>query len=274
MALIMLLLTMPGCSAAAVSTATSTAAVLAETSATTSPAPIMTPTPAQSLLPSPSPSPKPSPFPSPAPTPKPTVTPAADSGKVTLAEGFYYVKLDAALKTRITGMSYPAAGSDSQISYADLRYVKLLYYDFEGVVHEGELIVHAQLAAEVMAIFYELYQAKYPLSSVRLVDDYGEPGDDNLSMAANNTSAFTGSTTLSRHSYGAAVDINPLFNPYLDGDRISPANGAAYADRSLDFAGKIDHDDLCYKLFIAHGWTWGGDWSGDPDYQHFSKKIE
>lgn len=204
--------------------------------------------------------------------------PTTGVDKVVLAEGFYYMQLDDVLKDRITGYSYPADDSDVRISYGDLRYIKLLHFDFDGNVLEGELIVHAKLAAEVMEIFYELYQAEYPLTSVRLVDDYGEAANDDLSMAANNTSAFnyrfvSGTTTLSRHAYGAAIDINPKLNPYINGDEISPENGAAYADRTLDFAGKIDHDDLCYKLFIAHGWSWGGDWDGDKDYQHFSKKI-
>jgi len=220
------------------------------------------------------------------PTPKPTFeaapepTPAAedDIRKVEIADGFYYSRLDGVVKARITGMSYPIDDEDCEISYDDLRYIKLLHYDFEGNIQGGELIVNVLVADEVAEMFYELYQAKYPLASVRLVDDFGEPGDDNLSMAANNTSAFnyryvTGSDKLSRHSYGAAIDINPMLNPYIDGDRIVPENGDEYADRSLNLAGMIDHDDLCYQLFTAHGWTWGGDWSGDKDYQHFSKDI-
>ncbi len=211
-------------------------------------------------------------------TDKPAETQTAADDKTVIADGFYYMTLDDALKQRITGMSYPEDDEDIAISYDDLRYIKIKYVDFGGNVKDGELIVNKKLAKEVTRIFYELYQAQYPLESVRLVDDYGEPGDDNLSMAANNTSAFnyrkvTGSKKLSRHSYGAAIDINPMLNPYIDGDRVAPENGAEYADRSKDFAGKIDHDDACYKIFIKHGWTWGGDWSGDKDYQHFSKDI-
>ncbi len=218
----------------------------------------------------------------PSATSKPTDKPAgedkASEDKTVIADGFYYMKLDDALKQRITGMSYPADDEDIAISYDDLRYIKIKYVDFSGSEKDGELIVNKKLAKEVTQIFYELYQAQYPVESVRLVDDYGEPGDDNASMAANNTSAFnyrkvTGSKKLSRHSYGAAIDINPKLNPYIDGDRVAPENGAAYADRSKDFAGKIDHDDACYKIFIKHGWTWGGDWKGDKDYQHFSKDI-
>lgn len=215
---------------------------------------------------------------SPAPAKESTPSPTPGNGRVTVAEGFYYSKLDDALKRRITGMSYPANDKNAGISYDDLRYIGLLYIDFSGTEKVGELIVHRKLAKEVTGIFYELYQAKYPLHSVRLVDDYGEPGDDNKSMADNNTSAFnyrrvTGSKTLSRHSYGAAIDINPVYNPYITGDRIAPENAAEYADRSRDFPGKIDHEDLCYRLFTKAGWSWGGDFKGDKDYQHFSKDI-
>ena len=210
-------------------------------------------------------------------TPTPTATP--DAGRVTVAEGFYYIELTKAIKQRITGISYPADDSDAAIHYDDLRCIRLRYYDFDGNVHDdGELIVNKKVAKEVTEIFCELYQAKYPFTSIKLVDDFGQPGDDTLSMEANNTSAFcyrrvTGSSNLSRHSYGAAIDINPLYNPYIDGDRVAPENGAMYVDRSLGLPGMIDQDDLCYQLFIQHGWTWGGDWSGDRDYQHFSKDL-
>jgi len=52
---------------------------------------------------------------------------------------------------------------------------------------------------------------------------------------------------------------------------IEPANAADYVDRSKDFSHKIDHDDLCYKLFTEHGFEWGGDWTHSKDYQHFEK---
>lgn len=245
-----------------------------------SPSPTLTsaPLPSQTPTSTPTPTSKPTTVVTPRPTPAPTPRPATSSGTIVVAEGFSYRPLDAALKKRITGISYPANDPNCQVRYEDLRYIQLKHYNFEGQVLSGELIVHARLAREVTEIFLALYQAKYPLTSVRLVDDFGEPHDDTKSMEANNTSAFcyrtvTGSTTLSRHSFGAAIDINPMLNPYIDGDRVAPANGAPYVDRTRDFAGKIDHDDLCYKLFTRQGWSWGGDWSGDKDYQHFSKKI-
>lgn len=257
--------------------------------AAATPAAVQTSTPAQTAVPMETPVPTPilttppdiAPT-TPASTPGVTIggTPAAtpDDGRYTLTEGFYYVKLSDDVKQRITGMSYPEDDSDIEISYDDLRYVGVRYYDFEGDAHSGELIVNRRVAKEVLKIFYELYKAKYAFTSIRLVDDFGQPADDTLSMEANNTSAFcyrpvTGTAKLSRHSYGAAIDINPKLNPYIDRGRVAPENAAMYVDRSLGLPGMIDHDDLCYRLFKDHGWTWGGDWSGDKDYQHFSKDL-
>ena len=156
--------------------------------------------------------------------------------------------------------------------------MRILYVDFDGVEHEGELVVHRKVADDVIDIFYQLYEAQYPLASVRLVDDYGEVADDNLSMADNNTSAFcyrqvTGSKKLSWHSFGAAIDINPVQNPYINGKRVSPPEGKNYLNRKDKRPGMIDHSDHCYKVFRAHGWKWGGDFSGDKDYQHFYKEL-
>jgi hypothetical protein len=103
-------------------------------------------------------------------------------------------------------------------------------------------------------------------------------------MEDNNTSCFNyrvveGSTSLSKHAYGLAIDINPLYNPYItyenDGSlSVSPASAKAYADRSISFPYKIDENDLCYKLFTEHGFTWGGNWNSVKDYQHFQKAVK
>ncbi len=100
--------------------------------------------------------------------------------------------------------------------------------------------------------------------------------DDERSMADNNSSAFNyrvvaDTDIVSMHAYGRAIDINPLINPYIVGEKVMPANGAEYANRKGKFPHKIDHDDLCYKLFKSKGWTWGGDWKTQKDYQHFYK---
>ena len=102
-------------------------------------------------------------------------------------------------------------------------------------------------------------------------------------MSDNNSSAFnfryiSYSTKLSKHALGLAVDINTLYNPYVkyvDGRRnVEPANAEKYTDRSIEFPHKIDHDDLCYKVFAEHGFEWGGDWEHAKDYQHFVRSRQ
>ncbi len=241
---------------------------------------------------------------SPAPSQSPTASPAqedTDGGafsssltgavlngdsqlefRQTLADAFYYEPLSEDLRRYITGVSYPAVSEDGQepsITLDELSYVHILHYDFDGNSAEGELICNSLIAQDLVEIFHELYRNEYRLERVLLIDGYD--GDDTASMEDNNTSCFNyrtveGSSSLSRHALGLAVDINPLYNPYItynsDGsETVSPASGASYADRSLSFPYKIDEDDLCYKLFTQHGFTWGGNWNSCKDYQHFQK---
>lgn len=188
---------------------------------------------------------------------------------------FYYESISDVVFSRMQGNSY---GEDCTIPLEELAYVRVLYYGFDKQTHVGELVVNVAISDDIVDIFRALYAASYPIEKMVLVDDYG--ADDNLSMAANNTSSFNyrvvqGTSTLSRHAEGMAIDINPLYNPWVYTDNgatvIDPPAGAAYADRSLDVAYYIDQDDLCYQLFTEHGFTWGGDWSSSKDYQHFSK---
>lgn len=201
--------------------------------------------------------------------------------RVTYEEGFYYEPLTDLVKERITGISYPESGCT--VPYEDLSYVGLLYFDFEGQEQTGELICNKAIAQDMVEIFYELYRNEYQIERVRLIDEYG--GDDTASMADNNTSCFNyrvvdGTSSLSKHAYGLAIDVNPFYNPYVvfnkngNGDTyISPPGSEAYADRSRNFAYKIDENDLCYRLFTEHGFTWGGNWNSTKDYQHFQKVI-
>lgn len=194
------------------------------------------------------------------------------------ADSFYYTALTDEIKARITGKSYPDTDEALQISYEDLAYVHVLHYDFQAQVQEGELICNQTIAQDLVDIFYELYESQYPIEKIRLIDEYD--ADDEASMADNNTSCFNyrtvpGRTTLSNHSYGCAIDINPLYNPYVrtsgGKELISPDNAVPYADRSADFPHKIDKNDLCYRIFIEHGFRWGGAWNSSKDYQHFEK---
>ena len=206
-----------------------------------------------------------------ASVPQSASAPADD--RVIFAPEFTYESLPGSVIQRITGCSYPA---DCSLPYSELRYLHLLYTDYSGQTQQGEIICNKAIAQDLIEIFYELYQAGYPLARVSLIDDFG--ADDEASMQANNTSCFNyrkiaGSDKLSNHSYGLAVDINPLYNPYVTATAVSPSGSRPFADRSAEFISKIDHEDLAYLLFTEHGFTWGGDWNTRKDYQHFEKAL-
>ena len=202
------------------------------------------------------------------------------TGRQTYEPGFYYEPLSQSVKDYITGISYPGT-DDMVISYDDLRYVGILYVDFNGLTQAGELICNEKIAQDIVEIFCELYNSDYRIGSVYLIDNYG--GDITASMCADNTSCFNyrveeGASSLSEHAYGLAVDVNPCYNPYVEfdtgedgGDFISPSGSEIYADRTASFPYKIDENDLCYRLFTSHGFKWGGDWNFCKDYQHFEK---
>jgi len=163
----------------------------------------------------------------------------------------------------------------------DLRYLRLKYLDFDGQTREGEMVVHKAVADEVVTIFNELYTIDYPIHKMKLVSAY--KANDWQSIEADNTSAFncrnaTGSKKWSKHSYGKAIDINPIENPYISRKgRISHKASLKYRKREhrLDIhpdnrALLLKHDKAT-QIFKKYGWKWGGDWSGVKDYQHFSK---
>ena len=159
----------------------------------------------------------------------------------------------------------------------DLSYLKVLHYDSHGMIHVGEIVCNKRIAGHLAEIFFELYQNKYPIEKIMLPDYFD--ADDEKQMRANNTSSFcyrtvAGSTVLSHHSRGMAIDINTLYNPFCkiksDGKLfVQPATAAEYCNRSGNFSQKIDEQDLAYKLFTKHGFTWGGHWQSLKDYQHF-----
>ena len=183
----------------------------------------------------------------------------------TLSEGFTAQTIPDSIWQHMQGRSYQP---NPHIQRADLRYLRVLHYDYDGRTHQGELVCNKRIASKLLTIFREL----------TLSDNYD--ADDERQMRANNTSCFcyravSDTKHLSKHAYGLAIDINPLYNPYVryrkkDGHRIvEPATGVPYVDRKKDFRYKITTEDLCYKLFIKHGFTWGGSWRSMKDYQHF-----
>jgi len=165
-------------------------------------------------------------------------------------------------------------------SLNDLRYLHVKYIDFRGKEMMGEIIVYKELSAEVAEIFKDLYDVGYPIKKMRLVSDY--KGNDWQSIESDNTSSFncrpaTGSKKWSKHSYGKAIDINPIENPYISRKgHISHKVSLTYRKRVHKESSYTDKavllkNDKAVEIFKKHGWQWGGDWSGVKDYQHFSK---
>ena len=176
---------------------------------------------------------------------------------------------------RMRGWSFP---DGCTVSRQDLRYLRVLHYDADGRVHQGELVCNKLIANDLLDIFRQLYDARYPIGRMQLIDDF--EADDERSMRANNTSCFcfraiAGSKKLSKHAQGLAIDISPLYNPCVrqrDGHPVvQPSTARRWANRRIASPYKLEKDDLCYRLFIEHGFTWGGAWRSLKDYQHFEK---
>ena len=166
------------------------------------------------------------------------------------------------------------------VALKDLRYLRVKYIGFSGEEMMGEMIVHKEVSVEVAEIFEALYNVGYPIKKMRLVSDY--KGSDWQSIESDNTSAFncraaTGSKKWSKHSYGKAIDINPIENPYISRKgNISHKASSAYRKRVHQKSTRADKalllkNDKAVRIFKKYGWFWGGDWSGVKDYQHFSK---
>ena len=179
---------------------------------------------------------------------------------------------------RMQGKSYK---KNCTIPRSQLRYLRLLHKNNKGQILLGEMVCNVAIANDLVEIFRQLYEASYPIERMVLIDDYN--ADDETSMRANNTSCFNyrtiaGSKKLSHHARGTAVDINTLYNPYYKKRAngtvvVQPATGRRYVNRKGNFPYKIVRGDLCYRLFIQHGFTWGGAWRDRKDYQHFEKSI-
>ena len=155
------------------------------------------------------------------------------------------------------------------IGRSDLRYLRLMHWDYDGKTHHGEMVCNRLIAKKLISIFMELYRQHYPIQRIRLADDYD--ADDEQQFCYRTVS---GRQHLSYHARGLAVDINTLYNPYVrtgkNGERVvEPSTAVPYCDRQKTFRYKITKGDLCYRLFIKNGFIWGGSWQTVKDYQHF-----
>ena len=176
-------------------------------------------------------------------------------------------RIDAGLRERMVHSWRPGC----PVPRRDLRYVTVSFVGFGGNPRVGELVVHKAQAAKVVSIFERLYELRFPIRRMRLVDDYR--ADDDASMAADNTSAFncrykSRTTTWSEHAYGRAIDLNPVQNPYVYRGIADPRAGQSYVDRSPLRRGMVTPG--VRRAFASAGWEWGGSWRSVKDYQHFS----
>jgi hypothetical protein len=179
--------------------------------------------------------------------------------------------IGAKLRERMTPTSWRPG---CPVPLRDLRLLTLTHRGFDGKARTGRLVVHEDVARDVVSVFRRLYELRYPIRRMWLIDAYG--GSDFDSIEADNTSAFncrraTGSGNWSLHAYGLAIDVNPIENPYVEGGRVYHDASRRYVDRSKRLKGMIHAGDAVVRAFAAIGWGWGGAWTGTVrDYQHFS----
>lgn len=190
---------------------------------------------------------------------------------------FYSQPLSAEMAQRLDGDQLDL--SAGYITADDLRLVRVLYCDFNGITKVGELVCNQLISEDLENIFFELYQNAYPVGRIVLPYGYGMDDEavttDNITRSLATVWDADGKASANEHSLGLAVDLNSLYNPQIitEGDSVIylPAAGAAYADRTNGGEHYIDQNDLAYQIFTKYGFNWGGVWDGRNDYQHFEK---
>lgn len=175
----------------------------------------------------------------------------------------------------------PATRDDVSLSWREgcpvhwsaLSVVTVAYWGYDGFRHTGNLVIHDEQAMAIRGVFGVLYDNRFQIRRIHPVDVFG--ADDDRSMANNNTSAFNcrrvkGTTTWSEHSYGWAIDINPIQNPYVKGSSVDPPAGKDWTNRGSVTPGMVVDGDVVVRAFAAQSWEWGGYWRSAKDYQHLS----
>ena len=181
-----------------------------------------------------------------------------------------WAALDADRRAQMTGVTWKEG---CPVPLDDLVLMEIDHWDFQGQETLGLLVVAEKHAKDLDGVFEAMWEARFPIKKMRPAVEYG--GSDDASMADDNTSAFncravTGGSSYSEHSYGHAIDINPIENPYVKGSLVLPPEGEAYLIRDGNVPGLIVEGDVVTTAFDAIGWGWGGRWGSLKDYQHFS----
>jgi hypothetical protein len=167
------------------------------------------------------------------------------------------------------------------VAPSGLRKVRINHLDYDKRVRRGTIVVRAAQAGHLVKVLRAAVEAGFPIRRITPTDHFYAGGrrtpmqSDRAAMRAGNTSAFncrpvTGNPyRVSQHSYGNAIDINTIKNPYVTGSRVYPSTSRKYLDRSTYRRGMILQDGVVARRFRSLGWLWGARWS-HPDYQHFS----
>ncbi len=159
------------------------------------------------------------------------------------------------------------------VAPGELRYLTMSFWGFDGRPHTGEMIVHADVAEDIVVVFGKLFGQRFPIEEMRVVAlpelDLPPTGD------GNNTTAFVcrpavGEDRFSAHAYGVAIDVNPFHNPYQDGDLVLPELASAYLDRDRKRPGMVTQNIVVVHEFEILGWEWGGRWDSPVDTMHFT----
>lgn len=158
----------------------------------------------------------------------------------------------------------------------ELAVVKVRYWGYDDKEHVGALIVHESLGSEVIEIFQALFEYRFPIQGM---DPIFSTQKDDAAMSNNLTGSFNCREVtaqpgiMSQHSYGRAIDINPMINPYVKDKLVVPNGAEKHIDRNLPEKGKICANSVVTELFAKYGWDWGGNWFDMQDYQHFEKRA-
>jgi hypothetical protein len=218
-------------------------------------------------------------------TPDPTVSVVPGSGEAVPAEED---------RARFAGRIWPIRGPllremrgttwkpGCPVPLADLRLLRFNYWGFDGRVKRGPMVVHRDVAADVLWVFGRLFEARFPIKRVALTKEFvPEEFEPRISSRRSVTASFNCRPVVtplgpgedfSQHSYGLAIDINPVQNPFVTADGfVRNRMARPYLDRDRRLPGMIHQNDVVVRSFDAIGWSWGGRWSGGKDYMHFSR---
>jgi D-alanyl-D-alanine carboxypeptidase len=163
----------------------------------------------------------------------------------------------------------------------DLRLLRFNYHGFGGGIRRGPMVVHEDVAEDVLWVFKQLFDAEFAIKRVGLTTEFVPSEFEPVITSKRSVTASFNcrpvitplgpSDDFSQHSYGMAIDVNPVQNPYVTADGfVRNTEARRYLDRSKRLPGMIHANDVVVRSFTRIGWEWGGTWSGGKDYMHFS----